>query len=187
MRYPSTFVLIAALTAFSCGGSPSGPSGSAALNLRITDSPYSAAKAVLVTLSGARIHSDEAGWVDVDMVSNPITCDLKKLEGPDALLGTNPALPEGHFSQIRLVVESATIYDEASGGTACAPDPAGTSSPLEIPSGEVKINHAFELVDGTTTTIVLDFSGDESIKIHGTGNGRYIMTPVIRVVRKSSE
>jgi hypothetical protein len=49
------------VTAAACGGSPSGPSGSAGLNPRITDSPYSDAKAVLVTLSGVRIHSDVDG------------------------------------------------------------------------------------------------------------------------------
>jgi hypothetical protein len=57
-----------------------GPSGSVTLNLRITDGPFSDAGAVHVTLSGARVHSDEEGWVDVAMVSNPITCDLKQLE-----------------------------------------------------------------------------------------------------------
>ena len=58
--------------------------------------------------------------------------------------------------------------------------PAGQSAQLEIPSGEVKLNRQFELTDDYATTMLLDFDGDRSIK--QTGNGRYIMTPVIGIV-----
>lgn len=189
VKCASALALAAILTAAACGGSPSGPSGSAGLNLRITDSPYTDAAAVLVTLSGVRIHSDEEGWMDVALAGGvaSLTCDLKMLEGPEALLGADPTLPAGRYTQIRLVVTSAEMYDEAAGGTACAPTPVGEGKDVEIPSGEVKIPQPFDLEDGETTTIVLDFVGDESIKIHPTGNGRHIMTPVIRVKRMTTE
>ena len=95
------------------------------------------------------------------------------------------ALLQGHYTQIRLVVASATLYFEyASGeGPACAPmiaPPDGQSAQLEIPSGEVKLNRQFELTTDDATTMLLDFDGDRSIK--QTGNGRYIMTPVIGIV-----
>lgn len=190
MKTAFTLALAAILTAAACGG-PSGPSGSARLNLRITDSPYTDAKAVLVTLSGVRIHSDVDGWVDVALAggASSITCDLKKLEGPEALLGASPTLPSGRYTQIRLVVTSAKLYDAVSDGAACAATPpAGNAGKdVEIPSGEVKVPQPFDLEDGETTTIVLDFRGDESIKIHPTGNGRHIMSPVIHVKRVSTD
>ena len=109
----------------------------------------------------------------------------EKLEGAQDVLSVG-ALLQGHYTQIRLVVASATLYfKNASGeGPACAPmiaPPGGQSAQLEIPSGEVKLNRQFELTgNDATTMILLDFDGDRSIK--ETGNGRYIMTPVIGIV-----
>lgn len=58
--------------------------------------------------------------------------------------------------------------------------PAGRSAPVEIPSGEVRLNRQFDLTANAATTILLDFDGDQSVR--ETGNGRYMMTPVITVV-----
>ena len=83
------------------------------------------------------------------------------------------------------MVESATLYFEtplAEMDPACDEmigSPAGASAPLEIPSGEVKLNRQFEL-GNEATEILLDFDGDTSIK--EIGDGRYIMTPVIGIV-----
>jgi hypothetical protein len=55
-----------------------------------------------------------------------------------------------------------------------------TSHALEIPSGEVKLIQPFELTGTGTTTIELDFDGDQSVR--QTGNGRYRMTPVIKIL-----
>jgi hypothetical protein len=52
---------------------------------------------------------------------------------------------------------------------------------LRIPSGEVKLNRGFKLTTEATTTMVLDFDGDRSI--HQTGNGVYMMSPVIGITR----
>jgi hypothetical protein len=86
---------------------------------------------------------------------------------------------------VRLVVSSATIYfdNPSAGPSACAPSiapPAGRTANLEIPSGEVKLNRGFDLSADGATTIVLDFDGDRSIR--ETGNGRFMMTPVISIV-----
>ncbi len=112
-----------------------------------------------------------------------MSCDLKKLEQAQDVLGVGTLSP-GHYTQIRLVVTSATLYFEnASAGPACAPmitPPAGESAQLEIPSNEVKLNRQFELTANDATTILLDFDGERSI--HETGNDRYIMTPVIGII-----
>jgi hypothetical protein len=55
-----------------------------------------------------------------------------------------------------------------------------TTEALEIPSGEVKFVHPFELAANGITTIELDFDGDQSVR--QTGNGRYRMTPVIKIL-----
>jgi hypothetical protein len=83
------------------------------------------------------------------------------------------------------VVQSAKIYfDNPSDGAACATTvaaPAGTMSDVRIPSGEVKLNRGFKLAADATTTMLIDFDGDRSI--HQTGNGTYMMSPVIGIAR----
>jgi len=110
------------------------------------------------------------------------TCDLKKLTTAQDVLGTGP-LPAGHYTQLRLIVASAVIYFEnATTGTACAPTiaaPAGRNAAVDIPSGEVRLNREFDLSSGGTS-ILLDFDGDQSVR--ETGNGRFMMTPVIGIV-----
>jgi len=157
----------------------------------ITDSPFSDAKAVLVTFSEVTAHRAESDWTKLPFAAPDAataaptsrTCDLKKLESAEDILGVG-ALPAGHYTMIRLVVSSATLHFEnaSEGSAACAPSiaaPAGRSAALTIPSGEVKLNRQFELT-AEAKTILIDFDGDRSI--HETGNGTYRMTPVISVV-----
>lgn len=192
MRALFAAIIACVATALACGGSspPTSPSGTGAtFNLMLKDSPFDDAKSVLVTFSEVSVHRD----TDADFTKLPFaggattrTCDLKKLEDAQDVLGTG-TLPAGHYTQVRLVVSSAVIYfDNAAAGGPCAPSiaaPAGESATLEIPSGEVKLNRQFEVDSDGATTMLLDFDGDESI--HETGNGRFIMRPVITVVSVS--
>jgi len=71
----------------------------------------------------------------------------------------------------------------ATGATACAATvtaPTGRSAPVVVPSQEVILNREFDLTTNTATTMLLDFNGDQSVK--DTGNGTFMMTPVIAVV-----
>jgi hypothetical protein len=188
MRVIFAALVTCAVVVASCSGSdsPTSPSGTTGvLNLRLTDSPYGDARSVLVTFSAVTAHRDS----EDDFTTLPFaegttarTCDLKKLEDAQDVLGVG-TLPSGHYTQIRLVVSSATIYFEhAAEGDACAPTvtaPEGRSASLEISSGEVKLNRQFDVPEGGSTTMLLDFDGDRSIR--ETGNGRYMMTPVIAV------
>ena len=179
------------------GGSTGGSNGgttpaTGTLAIHITDSPFSDAKALLVTFSEVSVHrTDGDAWQTIPFASGSTrTCDLKKLQGPTDVLGVG-TLPAGHYTQIRLVVSAAHIYfDNASSGAACAPSiaaPAGKNASVDIPSGEVKLNNEFTVASGATT-MLLDFNGDQSIKQTGSSNGngnstvKYMMTPVIRVV-----
>jgi hypothetical protein len=176
----AVMMAVATATFAACGNdSPTAPNGGGRLNVMLTDAPFADAKAVLVTFSEVSVHRADADWTTV---TTSRTCDLKKLQGAQDVLGI-AALEPGHYTQIRLTVSSAALYFEnAAEGAACAPTiaaPAGRSAPLEISSGVVKLNHEFDLA-AAGTTMVLDFDGDRSI--HETGNGRFMMSPVIGVV-----
>lgn len=188
MRPQIALVIALVLAAVACDNSPSSsPSGQSALfNLRLTDSPFSDARAVLVTFSEVTAHRSDSDWTRVPFAGDATsrTCDLKKLENSEDVLGTGP-LPPGDYTQVRLVVQSARLYfDNPADGPACAAlivPPAGRMADLRIPSGEVKLNRGFKLTTEATTTMVLDFDGDRSI--HQTGNGVYMMSPVIGITR----
>jgi hypothetical protein len=111
------------------------------------------------------------------------TCDLKKLQTAQDVLGTGP-MQAGHYTQIRLVVSSASLYfDNASSGPPCASSigtPAGRSGVIDVPSGDLRLNREFDVTTTSALTILLDFNGDQSVTL--LGNGGYLMSPVITVV-----
>jgi hypothetical protein len=178
-------ILVLSLSIAACSESPVAPSGSAQLSVRLTDSPYSDAKAVLVTFSNISAHRTDTDWTPVPFAGGATTrtCDLKKLEGSEDVLGS-VALPVGKYTMVKLTVDRAALYfDNPSVGPACAPtmaEPPGAMSALQIPSGEVKLNRPFDIVLAVPITMLLDFDGDQSI--HQTGNGTYMMNPVVSVV-----
>src|SRR5262249_6275000 len=149
MRFRITLILAGTLLAMACGNSPTGPSGASGnFNMMIKDSPFADAKAVIVTFSKVSVHKDtdtDGTWIDLTFRGGAgrRSCDLKKLETAQDLLGVG-ALTAGHYTQVRLVVQSAKLYfQNASALAPCAAtftEPAGDNASLTIPSGEVKLN-----------------------------------------------
>ena len=189
MLRASVIGVAVALTTFGCGGSPTAPSdgGSQAgspgtLNVRITDSPYSKAKAVLITFSEVSANGTKLPFSDPSASS--WTCDLKKLQnGHDDLLATaRPSAKE--YTEIKLVVQSAKIFmdNSAQSETPCArsiAEPAGAAFPMTVSGNEVKLNGSFGLRSDSAMTILVDFDGESSISQNGS---TYMMNPVVRIV-----
>jgi Domain of unknown function (DUF4382) len=174
---------VVALLGAGCSG-PSGQTGSLTVNLK--DGPYADAMAMLVTFSGVSAHHADAEWQPLTFAggATTLTCDLKKLVNVNDVLGAGQLLA-GHYTQIRVVVQSAALYSSPTPATdpACAATmtpPAGLIGNVEIPSGEVKLNRQFTIPEGGATKILLDFDGDRSV--NAMGNGRFSMTPVINIV-----
>jgi hypothetical protein len=169
-----------------CSSSPSSPSAGSNLTIMLKDSPFSDAKALLVTFSEVSAHvSGTGGFTPIPFSGGATsrTCDLKKLAAATDVLGTGSLTP-GHYTQLRLTVSSAILdFDSASSGAACQPSiaPAGKNTAnVTIPSGQLILNREFDVTQNGATTITLDFDGDQSV--HSQGNGQYNMTPVIAVV-----
>jgi hypothetical protein len=181
--------LIATMTlAAACDNSNAGPTSpstaGSTLNVVLTDSPFSDAKALLVTFSAISVHQTGGPFVSLPFVDGATTrtCDLKKLTGAQDVLGTGPLTP-GHYTQIRLDIASATIYfDNAAAGSPCATTigaPGGRNASVSIPSSELILNREFDVTATAATTITLDFDGDQSVT--QTGNGAFVMSPVISI------
>lgn len=189
----SLILLSLVASAFSCGGDstttgpPAGPRNGT-LSIQMHDAPFDEAQAVLVTFSEVSAHrSTDAGFQRLPFAEGAATrtCDLKKMEnGLTELLGVG-ALPDGHYTQLRLTIVDAHLYFENKTNLpACSADhpiPGGRSREVTIPSGDVRLAREFDVKEGATTAITLDFDGEKSI--HGTSAaGQFIMDPVIRVV-----
>jgi len=191
MRLLTALILAAGIATAACSdsspSSPTGPGGM--LNVRLTDAPFDEARAVLVTFSEVSVHradAPESSWSTLAFADGGATrtCDLKKLQNArEDVLGVG-SLTAGHYTQIRLTVASARLYfTSESTGPACAssiPAPAGTSAPVDVPSGQVRLNRQFTIPEGGAVTMLLDFDGGASIREQG--NGQFRMTPVIAVV-----
>jgi hypothetical protein len=78
-------------------------------------------------------------------------------------------------------------FDNRSAIGPCAPQiaaPAGRSAPVDVPSGEVKLNNEFTVPAPARPSRSIS-DGDQSVRQTGNGNNgnsKYMMTPVIRVV-----
>ena len=189
MRVFAFLLAAACAVSIGCGGSDTSPSGTTGtMRMMLKDSPFTDAKALLITFSEVDAHKSDAtegSWSKLPFAGGATTrtCDLKKLQTAQDVLGTGP-LAIGHYTQVRLVVSSAVIYFEnAPTGDACATSitaPSGRNANVTIPSGEVKLNREFDVSSGTTTTMLLDFDGDRSVR--ETGINQFMMSPVISVV-----
>ena len=101
-------------------------------------------------------------------VGTPQSYDLIQIKGIKELLGSKDLEP-GKYTQIRLVVEGSSIFID------------GVQKKLIIPSKEVKLVKSFDLNEGESTTLTLDFDVDKSIVSTGTS---FIMRPVIKVIQE---
>ena len=179
-------LLVVGVTAMSltaCSSSPSSPSAGSNLTIMLKDSPFSDAKALLVTFSEVSAHvSGTGGFTPIPFSGGATsrTCDLKKLAAATDVLGTG-TLDAGHYTQVRLSCRAR----RSTSTTRRVARPAGVDYPRRRNTGhhvrrgtqsESRIRR-----DGDgATTITLDFDGDQSV--HAQGNGQYNMSPVIAVV-----
>jgi len=138
----------------------------------ITDAAanMSAVTSVMVTVDSVRVHSATEGWLTVS--SEPQTFDLLKLkaEGSQELLA-DVTLKEGTYQQLRLDISKVVVVD------------ADGEHEAKLPSGELKIVGDLEVKANSTSTATFDFIADESL--HITGNGEYILAPVVQLETKT--
>ncbi len=166
-------------------GAPSGPTGTGTLSVTIKDKPLDGVVALLVRFTDVSVHASGGAWEKLSFAGGATerTCDLMQLKTAVDILGVGE-LDAGHYTQLRLTVADATIFlDGAPTGVACAPTiapPSVNGKTVVVPSGVLKLNREFDLAATATTTILLDFDADQSVK--QTGNGKYMMTPVINIV-----
>jgi len=139
----------------------------------VTDAPpeYNIAS-IDITFSEVAVHKagndGEGGWITLEIVGGSF--DLLELQAEDleALLATEE-VTAGKYTQLRVIIDTIEVTLE------------GVGEPPEVilPSGELKFVRPFEVVDGETTIILLDFDAEKSVVV--TGQGKVIVKPVVKL------
>jgi len=164
------------------------------LHVSLTDAPACGFDAVNVTVEKVRVHqsssADEtaAGWATIAL-DPPRKINLLTLNDPTqpnfALesLGETP-LEAGHYTQLRLVLVGDTVNGQPPfHNSVVLSSQPNTEIELETPSAlrsGIKLIHQFTVNAGHRTDLLLDFDACKSIV--RTGNGKYKLKPVIRIV-----
>ena len=140
------------------------------LEIRVTDPPPADVKSAIVYLTNIEVHKvsdNESGWIPIPMSDNVSSFDLMDVVGVAEVLGS-VNITAGSFTQIRMDVI------EVVGQTT-----DNVSYTAEVPSKELKIVRPFNVGDGATTTLTLDFDGEKSLI--RTGEGKYLFKPVVKL------
>lgn len=150
----------------------------ARIEVWLTDGPGDYQQ-VNIDLKAVEVHSSEAdtenGWQSVNVTPQVYNL-LDFTNGKETLLG-GLELPGGRISQIRLklgdgntVMIDGVLHDLTT--------PSAQQSGLKIKVNEV-------LAEGITYKITLDFEAGKSVV--ETGNGKYILKPVIRAMTEAQD
>ena len=117
------------------------------------------------------------GWITVLCDTLPVeqrTFDLMELVNGDFGILCEDDLEAGAYTQIRIIIESATLIVD------------GEPQELFIPSGEqsgIKLVGGFKVDPDVITELTLDFDVAKSLHEAPPGSGRYILRPTIRLVQ----
>lgn len=174
-------ILAAALGLLLCGlvagcnddpaSTPTGGTGFIKVNL--VDAPGDFEQVNLEVIRVEVHHSDIAdsasGWQVVS--ADTIMVDLLDLTNGNMMVLADSTLAAGHYTQVRLILgdDNTVMVD-------------GVLHDLRVPSGGntgLKLNHPFTIEDGSLYEFTLDFDAHRSI--HRTGNGQYMLRPVVRL------
>ena len=141
------------------------PQGSGVLDIFVTDPPPPKMDKILVSIKSVEVHRPGGDWITV--AEEPGSFDLKAIEEVQQYLASQ-IIDAGEYTQIRLEINSVNI-------TVGENEYRAT-----VPSGKIKLVGNFDILEGNSTEITLDFNGEKSVTV--TGNGKYIFKPVIKLL-----
>jgi hypothetical protein len=174
----------------SCSDNPTRPDGTTGrLQIFMVDapSPIEHLEALEIVFKEVKVHAaaDTAGknedegdtWITVmsdTLAEADRTFDLLELVGGVHALLADVELESGHYTQLRIVIDSATVTI------------GGQSHPLTVPSGAqsgLKLTGGWDVDPGVITSLTLDFDVNKSLKETPPGSGNYKLKPTIRIIQ----
>jgi len=174
------FSILSSLLAAACndGGGGSGDTGT--ITMSVTDAKPLVPENVtnfFVEFSEIWVHKSGGAWKQLALAESPHTIDLLQFqEGNTTELVPPAKLEAGKYTQVRIVVSSATLRFDNGGTT--------EDRPVEIPSENLKTdkNFLFDLPAETSVDLVIHFDLSMSLVVSGTAlNQTYTMKPVMHL------
>ncbi len=148
------------------------------IEVRVTDAPagYEVTSIMVkVAEDGIQVHraSDnetEGIWITIPITGdNPF--DLKELEDVEEKLGSDN-MTAGRYTQIRMDIEWVKV-------TYLTDNETEITDNATMPSGKLKFVRPFEVVEGETTVLLLDFDAEKSVIF--TGSDKIMVKPVVKL------
>jgi hypothetical protein len=171
----------------SCSSDVTSP-GNGSLQVYITDAPidFTGVSAVNVTFSGIVLYPEDdndagevAGSMDLDIspavLAHEGTINLLDYQDGAVIMVGSADIPAGTYSRIRLLVSEVNLVEDDDGD----PETPEVVEPVKLSSGKIDIHFGFTVGDGEEADVILDFDAAESVHINETGNGKYILRPVV--------
>ncbi len=152
--------------------------GNTSINIHLVDGPAAYDK-VYIDIQDVQVKagtdSSESGWQSLNITRKGVYNLLNFKNGLDTLLG-KLSLPAGTISQLRLVLgtDNSVVLN-------------GVSYPLKTPSAQqsgLKLAINANLMAGVDYHFWIDFDAARSIV--QTGNGNYILKPVVKVFTQAT-
>lgn len=177
MRRVLGIIVVMALVLPACAAFFACATATGAVEVRITDAPPGNITNVSVTVDEIRIHragaGNESGWETIPIVvdgnvTTSVTFDLWQVAGNETVLGYQPSVPAGNYTQLRMHIVSVNVTMD------------GQLREASVPSEWIKLVRPFDVVSGETTTLTLDFDAAQSVVV--TGAGDVMFKPVIRLL-----
>ncbi len=189
-----------------CGGGSSGGatvsstgSGEGTLSLGLVDAPGGDYQAVYVTVKEVRV-CRVTGSCDLD---DPEDCEcrwetvatpratynlLELVNGVMATLGSKEIVA-GTYNQMRLLLyedpdDSLNLFGDPHPYPQYLIDEGGTVHAMKVPSGYqscIKLVHVFDIAEGLTTELLLDFDVADSV-VKAGNSGKYLLKPTIKII-----
>ncbi|MBO9682034.1 MAG: DUF4382 domain-containing protein [Flavisolibacter sp.] len=171
-----SMLTLSATLFFSCSKNKSSAEKSKArLEVYLTDDPANYDE-VVIDVQDVKINysNDDNGWKSLSQVNTGKYDILRLVNDKDTILGKTD-LDSGRIEQIRLIL-GPNNYVKVNGQTYALETPSAQQSGLKI-----KLNQ--DVSAGVLYKLLLDF--DASRSIVKTGNGKYILKPVIRATMQT--
>jgi len=142
--------------------------------VRVTDAPpeYDI-ESIDVTFSKVKVHKagddgEDGVWITIEIIDGELELLELQEEDLEALLATGDGVPAGKYTQLRVIIDAVAVTLVE-----------GEPPEVILPSGELKFVRPFEVFDGETTILLLDFDADKSLTV--TGDGKIIVKPVVKL------
>lgn len=144
--------------------------GRAVMTIKDAATSLANVTSIMMTVDKIEVQNASQAWIMVSSASKIYDLVQLKQSGVSMLLA-DVHLAAGTYNQIRLQVSNVKV-------TA-----GGKTTEAKLPSNTLKIAGKFTVVAGQVSTVSLDFIADKSL--HVTGNGTYILAPVVRLQTKT--